>query len=201
MSRWLWLPDTGRPRRPLSIRASTASWSMRFSLRTMISGAISSISLLSRLFRLITLRYRSFRSLVANRPPSSCTIGRSSGGRTGRVVRTIQSGLFPLLRKDSMTRRRLIAFLRRCPEVDCISSCSPSRTASRSTPFSTFSTASAPIPALKMPEDWSRSSLNRVSVRSWPTYKPSRSSIWVITSFSKLDLPSSNCAWSFAISV
>src|SRR5437016_1747670 len=33
------VPVIARPRRPLSIRASTASWSIRFSLRTMISGA------------------------------------------------------------------------------------------------------------------------------------------------------------------
>ena len=40
----LWLPavETARPRRPLSMSESTASWSMRFSLRMMISGAPSS---------------------------------------------------------------------------------------------------------------------------------------------------------------
>src|SRR6266536_3152194 len=57
-------PVTGRPRRPLSNRASTASWSMRFSLLTMISGAPRSSSRFSRLLRLMTRRYRSFRSLV-----------------------------------------------------------------------------------------------------------------------------------------
>jgi hypothetical protein len=41
---------------------------MRFSLRTMMSGARSSISRFSRLFRLMTRRYRSFRSEVAKRP-------------------------------------------------------------------------------------------------------------------------------------
>ena len=51
-------PVTGLPRLPLSIRASTASWSMRFSLRTMISGAPSSSSLARRLFLLITLLYK-----------------------------------------------------------------------------------------------------------------------------------------------
>ncbi len=68
-------PVTGRPRRPLSNSASTASWSIRFSLLTMISGAPRSSRRLRRLFRLITRRYRSFRSDVANRPPSSWTIG------------------------------------------------------------------------------------------------------------------------------
>ena len=45
---------TGRPRRPLSNSASTASWSIRFSLLTMISGAPRSSSRFSRLFRLMT---------------------------------------------------------------------------------------------------------------------------------------------------
>ena len=46
----------GAARRPLSIRASTASWSMRFSFRTIISGALSCIRRLRRLFRLMTRR-------------------------------------------------------------------------------------------------------------------------------------------------
>jgi hypothetical protein len=49
-------PVITRPRRPLSNSASTASCSMRFSLRMMISGARSSMSRLSRLLRLITRR-------------------------------------------------------------------------------------------------------------------------------------------------
>ena len=48
-----------------------ASCNIRFSLRTIISGAPRSSSLLRRLLRLIILRYRSFRSDVAKRPPSS----------------------------------------------------------------------------------------------------------------------------------
>ena len=47
---------TARPRRPLSIRLSTASCNMRFSLRTMTSGAPSSISRCKRLLRLMTRR-------------------------------------------------------------------------------------------------------------------------------------------------
>jgi hypothetical protein len=43
-------------RRPLSNSASTASWSMRFSLRRMTSGARISISFFNRLFRLMTRR-------------------------------------------------------------------------------------------------------------------------------------------------
>src|SRR5699024_12375058 len=63
--------------------AGTASLSLhdalpifRFSFRTIISGAPSSSSRARRLFRLIIRRYRSFKSEVANRPPSSCTMGR-----------------------------------------------------------------------------------------------------------------------------
>ena len=57
----------------------------------------------------MTRLYRSFRSLVANRPPSSCTIGRSSGGITGTASRTIHSGLFSDLMNALTTFRRLIA--------------------------------------------------------------------------------------------
>ena len=97
-------PVTGRPRRPLSNSASTASCSIRFSLLTMISGAPRSISRFNRLFRLITRRYRSLRSEVAKRPPSSCTIGRSSGGITGTQSSTMPSGEFVRLleRRDDL---------------------------------------------------------------------------------------------------
>jgi hypothetical protein len=48
--------------------------------------------LLRRLLRLMTRRYRSFRSDVAKRPPSSGTSGRRSGGMTGITSRIIHSG-------------------------------------------------------------------------------------------------------------
>src|SRR2546427_7394326 len=64
------------------------------------SGARSSRSFLSRLLRLMTRRYRSLRSEVANRPPSSGTRGLSSGGMTGMTSRIIHSGLFPDLRRS-----------------------------------------------------------------------------------------------------
>jgi hypothetical protein len=73
-------------------QASTASCSIRFSLLTMISGAPRSSSRLRRLLRLMTRRYRSLRSEVAKRPPSSCTIGRRSGGMTGTASRTMPEG-------------------------------------------------------------------------------------------------------------
>src|SRR3989344_6931544 len=65
---------------------------MRFSLVMMTSGALSSMSFFKRLLRLITRRYKSLRSLVAYRPPSSGTIGRRSGGKTGKTVKNIHSG-------------------------------------------------------------------------------------------------------------
>src|SRR5271165_6171552 len=77
---------------------------MRFSLRTITSGACSSISFFKRLLRLMTRRYRSLRSEVAKRPPSSGTRGRSSGGMTGITSRIIHSGLLPDFRKLSTTQ-------------------------------------------------------------------------------------------------
>src|SRR4029450_9027416 len=67
---------------------------MRFSLRMMTSGAFSSISFFNRLLRLMTRRYRSLRSEVAKRPPSSGTSGRSSGGMAGLTARSIPSGVW-----------------------------------------------------------------------------------------------------------
>jgi len=102
-------PVTGRPRRPLSNKESTASCNIRFSLLTIISGAPRSAKRFRRLLRLITLRYRSFRSLVANRPPSNCTIGRRSGGITGTQSSTIDAGLLRVLRKELTTFNLLMA--------------------------------------------------------------------------------------------
>ena len=83
---------------------------MRFSLRTMISGAFNSNNRFKRLFRLMTLRYKSFKSEVAKRPPSNGTNGRSSGGNTGKTASTIHSGLIPDLLNASSTFRRLEIF-------------------------------------------------------------------------------------------
>ena len=74
----------------------------------MISGALRSRSLLSLLFLLITLLYKSLRSDVANLPPSKGTKGLSSGGITGTVVKIIHSGLFPDSMKDSTSFNLLI---------------------------------------------------------------------------------------------
>ena len=138
-----------RPRRPLSSKASTASCSIRFSLRTMMSGAFSSKRRFKRLLRLMTRRYRSFKSDVAKRPPSKGTRGRRSGGSTGKTVITIHSGLLPESRKDSNSFRRLDIFLSLVSEPVCgISARSSSISPSTSMSFNRSCTASAPILAI-----------------------------------------------------
>ena len=134
------------PRRPLSKRASTDSCSIRFSLRTIISGALSSINRLRRLLRLITRRYRSFKSDVAKRPPSRGTSGLSSGGITGTTVKIIHSGLFPDSRKLSTTFNRLIIFFGfSSPVASFRSALNCSASASRSIAASISRIASAPM--------------------------------------------------------
>ena len=99
------------PRRPLSNSESTASCNIRFSLRTIISGAFNSNKRFRRLLRLITRRYKSFKSEVAKRPPSNGTNGRSSGGNTGNTSRIIHSGLMPDFWNASSTFKRFAIFL------------------------------------------------------------------------------------------
>ena len=99
------------PRLPLSRSESTASCNIRFSFLTIISGALRSNSLLKRLFLLITRRYKSLRSDVANLPPSRGTKGLNSGGNTGRISRIIHSGLIPDFWNASSTFKRLAIFL------------------------------------------------------------------------------------------
>ena len=74
-----------------------------------MAGAFKSINLFNLLFLLITLRYKSFKSEVANLPPSSGTKGLSSGGITGMHDKIIHSGLFPELINDSINFNLLIA--------------------------------------------------------------------------------------------
>ena len=142
-------PVTARPRLPLSKRLSTASCNMRFSLFTIISGASRSNKRFRRLFLLITRRYRSFRSDVANLPPSSCTMGRKSGGITGITSKIMSVGLFLLLRNASTTFRRLMAFTRFWPLPVAIISFNSSAVFSRSMSESKSRTASAPMPPRK----------------------------------------------------
>ena len=73
-----------------------------------MSGAFRSKSLFNLLFLFITLLYKSFKSEVANLPPSKGTKGLNSGGITGTVVGIIHSGLFPELINDSINFNLLI---------------------------------------------------------------------------------------------
>ena len=70
---------------------------------------------------MITLLYKSFKSEVANLPPSSGTNGLSSGGITGIAFIIIHSGKFCLFklpsRKDSTTCSLLRASVFLCFEV------------------------------------------------------------------------------------
>ena len=143
-------PVIARPRRPLSSKASTDSCSIRFSLRTMMSGARSSSKRFRRLFLLITRRYRSLRSEVAKRPPSSGTSGRRSGGSTGRTSMIIHSGLLPLSRKDSSSFSRFDSFFNFVSElVFGISSRMMTISSLRSISIISARIASAPIMAVK----------------------------------------------------
>ena len=104
-------PVMALPRRPLSNSESTASCNIRFSLRTMMSGACSSSRRFRRLLRLMTRRYKSFKSEVAKRPPPNGTNGRKSGGNTGRTSIIIHSSFMPLRWNASNTFKRLAIFL------------------------------------------------------------------------------------------
>ena len=144
--------------------ASTASCNIRFSLRMMMSGADRSISFFNRLLRLITLRYKSFKSLVAKRPPSNCTMGRSSGGNTGNTSITIQVGLLPLRTNESRISKRLIAFTFLGPVDLATTSLSFSYSAFTSIDAKSSFTASAPMPTRKaFSPHFSRASANFAS--------------------------------------
>ncbi len=161
-------PVTGLPRRPLSIRASTASWSIRFSLRTMISGAPNSSSLAKRLFLFMILLYKSFKSEVAKRPPSSCTMGRISGGMTGITSIIIHSGRLPEVRNASTTSSLLMILARFCPVESASALLSSVESFSRLMALSSSWMASAPIPTRKppVPPYFSTSSLYSFSDRT-----------------------------------
>ncbi len=163
-------PVTGLPRLPLSIRASTASCNILFSLRTIISGAPSSSSLFNLLFLFIIRRYKSFMSDVAKRPPSSCTIGLKSGGITGITVKIIHSGLFFDSRKASITSRRFIILALFCPEEFLSSDLSSVDSSSRSMLIKSSIIDSAPIPA--------RNELPNLLLASWYSASVSTCFCW-----------------------
>ena len=157
-------PRMARPRRPLSKRASTASCNIRISFRIITPGAFSSMSRFNRLLRLITRRYRSLRSDVANRPPSNGTKGRSSGGRTGITSMIIHSGLFPDFLNASSTLSRFAYFFFIAAEVDALAfTCNSSHKALISIFLSKSRIASAPIPTLNPLDPYSETSVRNLS--------------------------------------
>ena len=131
----------------------------------MISGAPNSRSLLKRLFLLIILLYKSFKSEVAKRPPSNWTIGRRSGGITGTTVMIIHSGLFPDSRNASTTSSLLMILARFWPVASSNSAFNSAESFSRSIACNNSWIASAPIPT--------RNALPYCSLASW--YSPSES--------------------------
>ena len=144
-------PVTGLPLLPLSIKASTDSCNILFSFLTIISGAPNSNNLFKRLFLLITLLYKSFKSDVANLPPSNCTIGLNSGGITGTTCIIIHSGLFPEILNASTVSNLFTNFTLFCSLAVSNSFLICADNASTSTFCSNSFNASAPILALKEP--------------------------------------------------
>ena len=134
----------------------------------MISGALRSINLLNLLFLLITLRYKSFKSDVANLPPSSGTKGLNSGGITGITFKIIHSGLFPETLKASTTFNLFANFFGLSSlVVSLISFLIDSLRSSRSSSSSKSLIASAPIPTLKLSAPYSFcASINSSSFKS-----------------------------------
>ena len=124
-----------------------------------MSGAPSSRSLLSLLFLLITLLYKSFKSEVANLPPSSCTIGLMSGGITGITSRIIHSGLLPESLSASITSSLLTILIFFCPEASFSFFLKSAESSSRSMSDRSFLIASAPMPASNLYPNCSFASL------------------------------------------
>ena len=114
----------------------------------MISGAPSSSNLFNLLFLFITLLYKSFKSDVANLPPSNCTIGLKSGGITGTTFITIHSGLFPDCLNASTVSNLFINFAFLCSLAFSKSFSIEAVNFSKSISSNSFLIASAPISAL-----------------------------------------------------
>ena len=131
-----------------------------------MSGATRSRRRFKRLLRLITRRYKSFKSDVAKRPPSNGTNGRKSGGKIGSTFMIIHSGLLPEAANASINFKRFVTFLR---FVSLPISGSSSRicatSPSKSICCSKASTASAPISASNSSPCSSRASRYSSSVR------------------------------------
>ena len=121
----------------------------------------------------MTLLYKSFKSDVANLPPSRGTSGLNSGGITGTEVRIIHSGLLPELINDSISFSLLIVLSSVTLDLisfnDSLSFCC-SFFRSKLTKISL--TASAPIPAVKASSPNSSCAFNNASSDiNWPFFK------------------------------
>ena len=125
-----------------------------------------SINFLSLLFLFTILLYKSFKSLVANLPPSSCTIGLKSGGITGIASSIIHSGLLSDWMKASITSSLLVILIFFCPVASWSSSWSSSFSFCRSTFTRRSLIASAPIFAVNLSPYSFLNSLYSISERS-----------------------------------
>ena len=113
----------------------------------MISGAPNSINFFNLLFLLITLLYKSFKSEVANLPPSRGTSGLRSGGKTGNLFKIIHSGLFPEFLKASTILSLFDSFtFFKGEDVDLNSCFNSTDKVSKSISSSIVLIVSAPIP-------------------------------------------------------
>ena len=93
---------------------------------------------------------------MAKRPPSRGTSGRSSGGITGKTVRTIHSGLFPDSLRALTIFNLFASFFILVSDVTVFNPVlSSSSSLFKSTSSRSFLTASAPIPASKASEPYS----------------------------------------------
>ncbi len=95
---------------------------------------------------------------MANRPPSSCTIGRRSGGITGTQSSTMPSGELVVARNEATTFSRLSARSFFCPLPERIVSRSDSASALRSKFLMSVCSDSAPMLPSKYSPKRSRSS-------------------------------------------
>ena len=165
----LFVPVITLPLLPLSKRASTDSWSILFSFLTIISGADNSNNLFNLLFLLITLLYKSFKSEVANLPPSKGTNGLKSGGKTGKTFIIIHSGLLPESLNAWRSFNLFESFFSFVSElVWGISSLISLISSSTSRSSSNAWTASAPMPAVNSSPYSSYISTHSSSVKIWP---------------------------------
>ena len=121
-----------------------------------------------RLFLLMILLYKSFKSEAANLPPSSGTKGLKSGGITGRTDIIIHSGLLPLsLNSSIVLMRRINLLLSSSLCVSLSSKCKAGISLSKSMPAKSSFMAGAPMPTLR------RAPCFFLASRTWPSVKRS----------------------------